>query len=207
MTMTTTSIHELKKIIAFKDLPDEILQWILDRSDYHEFEDGSLIRKFGEAINEMYLLLEGSVNFYLDVNGRQVYYFNFDNDAASGGVSGLLPYSRMKTSPGYSYASGRVRMLTIDKKYYQELERLSPELIQKLIGYMTERARAFATMQLQHASFSFTETKSILNLPKTPYEASSAAIFVAGRARSAAYSSRAGKTAPINVCCSSPIII
>jgi len=152
--MTTTSIHELKKIIAFKDLPDEILQWILDRSDYHEFEDGSLIRKFGEAINEMYLLLEGSVNFYLDVNGRQVYYFNFDNDAASGGVSGLLPYSRMKTSPGYSYASGRVRMLTIDKKYFQELERLSPELIQKLIGYMTERARAFATMQLQHEKVS-----------------------------------------------------
>jgi signal transduction histidine kinase len=30
------------------------------------------------------------------------------------------------------------------------LEKLNPELIQRLIGYMTERARSFATIQLQH---------------------------------------------------------
>jgi signal transduction histidine kinase len=126
------------------------LQWILDHSEYHEYNDGALIRKFGDAINEMYFLIEGGLNFYMDVNGRQVFYSSFANDSTSGGVSGLLPYSRMKTSPGYSYAAGKVRTLMLDKKYFSELERLSPDLIQKLIGYMTERARQFATIQLQH---------------------------------------------------------
>ena len=56
-----------------------------------------------------------------------------------------MPYSRMKTYPGYSYANGQVRMLRLNKKYFQELEHLNPDFIQRLIGYMTERAKAFAT--------------------------------------------------------------
>jgi len=148
--MNAVSIEELKKVIAVKDLSDEQLQWILDHSEYHEYNDGALIRKFGDAVNEMYFLVEGGINFYMDVNGRQVFYSSFVNDSTSGGVSGLLPYSRMKTSPGYSYAAGKARTLMMDKKYFSELERLSPDLIQKLIGYMTERARQFATIQLQH---------------------------------------------------------
>lgn len=147
--MSSVTTAELKTVVALSDLPEEHLLWILDHSVYLEFEDGSLIRKFGEPINEMYFLLEGSISFYLDVNGRQVHYFNFENDKASGGVSGLLPYSRMKTSPGYSYAEGKTRMLQLHKKYFPELERLNPDLIQRLIGYMTERARIFATVQLQ----------------------------------------------------------
>lgn len=148
--MNSVSIEELKTVVAVRDLPEDLLQWILDHTEYHEFEDGVLIRKFGDPANEMYIIVEGSLNFYMDVNGRQVYYSNFGNDAASGGISGLLPYSRMKTSPGYAYAVGRVRMLMMDKKHFPELERLSPDFIQKLIGYMTERARLFATIQLQH---------------------------------------------------------
>jgi signal transduction histidine kinase len=148
--MSDVTVSELKKVVALKDLSDDLLQWIVDHSEYREYEDGVALRKFGEPINEMYFLLEGGLNFYMDVNGRQVFYLSFANDAASGGVSGLLPYSRMKTSPGYSYASGKVRALMMDKKHFPELERLSPDFTQKLIGYMTERARQFATIQLQH---------------------------------------------------------
>jgi signal transduction histidine kinase len=56
----------------------------------------------------------------------------------------------MKSSPGYAYASGNVRTLALHKQYFPELEQRSPELIQRLVGYMTERARLFATVQLQH---------------------------------------------------------
>ena len=152
--MTSVTIEHLKTVVALKDQPDYLLQWILEHSICFEYEDGTAIRKLVEAQDEMFFLLEGAVNFYMDVNGRQVYYFTFANDTASGGVSGLLPYSRMKTSPGYAYASGRVRALTMHKEHFPELERRSPELIQRLVGYMTERARLFATIQLQHEKVS-----------------------------------------------------
>ncbi|HEY2720868.1 MAG TPA: ATP-binding protein [Chitinophagaceae bacterium] len=148
--MGNIAIQELRNVIAVKDLSNELLQWIIDHSEYREYEDGTTVRKFGEPQDELYFLLEGSVNFYMNVNGRQVYYFTFSNDASSGGVSGLLPYSRMKSSPGYAYAVGKLRALMMHKDNFPELEHQSPELIQRLIGYMTERARLFATIQLQH---------------------------------------------------------
>src|SRR5688572_21629915 len=92
---------QLRTVIALKDLPDEHLQWIIDRSEYSEVEEGGVFFKKGDPIDHMIMILEGSTSFYMDVNGRQVYFFKFENDSISGGMGGLLPYSRMKTSPGF----------------------------------------------------------------------------------------------------------
>ena len=148
--MTPITIEELKKVVALSDLPDLQLQWILDHSDYHEYSDGGLIAKYGDQAEVMWFLLEGKISFYMNINGRQVYYYTFENSSAIGGVGGLMPYSRMKTYPGYSYANGHVKLIRLHKDYFQELEQLNPDFIQKLIGYMTERARSFATTKLQH---------------------------------------------------------
>ena len=58
--------------------------------------DGDLVAKSGETAEWMFLIIEGRVDYYMNVNGRLVFYHHFTNDADSGGVTGLLPYSRMK---------------------------------------------------------------------------------------------------------------
>jgi signal transduction histidine kinase len=150
----SVTIDELKKIIALKDLPDEHLEWILAHSDYEEREDGDTIVKTGEPIDEMLLFLEGKMNFYMDVKGQLVYYHSIENNDLTGGVTGLLPYSRLKNSPGNAYVVGNARLLRIHKKYFKELEQLNPDFIQRLIGYMTERARVFATAKMQQEKVS-----------------------------------------------------
>jgi signal transduction histidine kinase len=152
--MKPVTIDELRKIHAFSELPDEHLQWILDHGEPISYSDGETIMKTGEPANHMFIILEGRVSFYMDVNGKLVHYLNFENDKASGGVSGVLPYSRMKTAPGTAFANGQLRGYRLHRDLFPELERLNPELIQKLIGYMTERARTFATIQLQHEKVS-----------------------------------------------------
>jgi signal transduction histidine kinase len=148
--MIPIAVEDLKQVVAFSELPDEHLQWILDRCEYEEIEDGGLVTKFGDPADHMWISLEGRISFYLNVKGRQVFYFTFENNNVTGGVGGLIPYSRMKTIPGYAYAVGRVKLLRLHRDHFTELERLNPELIQKLIGYMTERAKSFATTKLQH---------------------------------------------------------
>ena len=148
--MQPVKIEDLRNIIALSDLPDEHLQWILDHSEYQEYADGDIIAQYGQPAEIMWFSLAGKVAFYMYINGRQIYYFTFENNRITGGAGGLMPYSRMKTYPGYSYALGAVKLLRIHKKYFTELEQLNPDFIQKLIGYMTERAKAFATTQLQH---------------------------------------------------------
>ncbi|MCB0728919.1 MAG: cyclic nucleotide-binding domain-containing protein [Ignavibacteriae bacterium] len=148
------SLNELRNVIALSDLPDEHLQWILDHSVYNEYKDGTLIFKKGEPMDVMWILLEGKVTFYMEINGTQVHFYTFENEMSSGGIGGLIPYSRMKTSPGYAYAQGNVRRLELHKDHFHELELMNPDLIQRLIGYMTERARSFATVKLQHEKVS-----------------------------------------------------
>jgi signal transduction histidine kinase len=144
------SIDDLRNVIALSDLPEDHLRWLLDHAEYRAFNDGDLVGKYGEPADVMWILLEGKVPFYMYMNGRQVYYFTFENNHVTGGIGGIMPYSRLKTYPGYSYALGHVRLLSLHKKHFAALEKLNPDFIQKLIGYMTERARIFATTQLQH---------------------------------------------------------
>lgn len=148
--MQPVTIEELKKVIALSELPDEHLQWILERSELHEYEDGDIVVRTGDPAEYLWMIIEGKLRYYNDMNGTLVYYFTFENNAEVGGISGLIPHSRMKISNGCSYAAGKLRMLLLSKKYFGELEQLNPVFIQRLIGYMTERAKAFATIQLQH---------------------------------------------------------
>jgi signal transduction histidine kinase len=152
--MRPVTIEDLKKVPAMSDVPDEHLQWILERSEYAEFKEGDLLFKTGDTVEHLWIILEGSANFYMDINGKLVFYLSFGNDERTGGVTGLLPYSRMKGAPGTSYASEHLRVLSLHKKYFSELEHLNPDFIQRLIGYMTDRARTFATLQLQQEKVS-----------------------------------------------------
>jgi signal transduction histidine kinase len=137
-------------VIALRGLPDEHLQWIIDHSEHMEFEDGALVARTGAPADVMWILLDGKIAYYSDVNGTLVYYLTFENDELTGGITGLIPHSRMKEYHGSSFSLGRLRGLSLHKKYFPELEKLNPEFVQRLIGYMTERAKTFATIQLQH---------------------------------------------------------
>ncbi|MDX1372461.1 MAG: hypothetical protein R3321_08315, partial [Nitrososphaeraceae archaeon] len=138
--MHPITIDELKKVIALSDLPEDHLKWIIENSEEFEFEDGEIVAKTGEPAEWMFFIIEGRVDYYRNVNGKLVYYHSFLNDNESGGVTGLLPYSRMKIYSGNSIVSGSLRGLRLHKKYFQELEKLNPDFIQMLISYMTERA-------------------------------------------------------------------
>jgi signal transduction histidine kinase len=151
LSITTT---ELRKVNCLQDLPEEHLQWMLEHGEYHDYPDGTVLTRTGEPIDDLWLMIEGIGMFYKDVNGRLVHYYTFENNMTTGGAGGLLPYSRMKASPGFTFASGPCRIFTIHKKHFTELERLNPDFIQRLIGYMTERARSFATHQLQEEKIS-----------------------------------------------------
>jgi signal transduction histidine kinase len=147
--MQPVTIEELKKVIALSDLPDDFLQWILDHSEAVEYEEGELVGRPGDPADWMYFIIEGRIDYYKNVNGKFIYFHYFANDNDSGGVTGVLPYSRMKVYGGNSVATTKIRGIRIHKDYFQDLERINPDFIQRLIGYMTERAKSFATTQLQ----------------------------------------------------------
>ena len=67
----SVTIDKLKKVFALKDLPDEHLNWILNRAEFEDYEDGDTLIKTGEPINEMIFFLEGKLDFYMNECKRQ----------------------------------------------------------------------------------------------------------------------------------------
>ncbi|MEP7234712.1 MAG: ATP-binding protein [Ignavibacteriota bacterium] len=147
-------LEELRKVFALEGASEDLLLWIIDHAEVGEAEDGALLLKVGDPADALWFILEGKFSFYMDVGGTLVYYLTFENDRSSGGITGLLPHSRMKVSPGNSYAIGHNKVLKLHRDHFEELEQLFPEFVQRLIGYMTERARVFATIQLQREKVS-----------------------------------------------------
>lgn len=152
--MQPISKEELRKNVTLADLPDEVLDWLLEKGEETERYDGEELTIPGGPIDEMWFMTEGKVEFYFDINGRPVHYYTFDMNPPSNGVGGLLPYSRMKVSPGWSYPTGTLRYVKLHKDHFKELEEVSTELVQRLVANMTERARYFATKKLQNEKMS-----------------------------------------------------
>lgn len=142
--------NDLRKVLALEGMPDTLLDWLMEKGTYAGYKEGDIIVSFGQHIPELILLVEGKIDFYMDVNGRKVYYFTFANTPETGGATGLLPYSRMKGAPGYSYAMSDIKGVRLHKDHFPEMEQKFPDFVQRLVGYMTERARSFATTKLQH---------------------------------------------------------
>ena len=153
--MESVTIDELKKVIALRDLPYEHLDWILAHSEYAEYEDGEIIIKTGDAMDEMILLLEGRMDFYMNVKGQLVFYLSFENDELSGGVSRAFTlFKNSKSLQEILMRWNSTYCLNFIKNIFMNLNSLILNFIQRLIGYMTERARFFATTQMQQEKVS-----------------------------------------------------
>ena len=83
-------ISSLKTVPALKDIPDDQLQWLLDKSEIQDFEPGEHLFKRGDAIDKLQIVLKGNFNIKVEQNGE------FRNVATikEGDLTGNLPYSR-----------------------------------------------------------------------------------------------------------------
>lgn len=148
------TLEELRRVPVLEGIPDEVLEWFLHRSDVVEYADGEVTMRTGDPIDHLLFILAGSGDFHMDVKGRLVHWFTFSQDPPTLGVGGVIPYSRLVNSPGWMYARGPLRVLRLHKEHFRELEQVSPELVQRLIATMTERARYFATRKIQEEKIS-----------------------------------------------------
>lgn len=148
------TISDLRKFHLMADLPDEVLQWLLDHGEYEVYEADHLISDVGQPIEHMFFLFSGEYIFYMEANGRVVSTVSFKADDKFGQIGGLLPYSKMKTSPGRAFTGERSEVLLLHKKYFHELEMVSPELVERLVDILKERIRYFTSLDNQRDKMS-----------------------------------------------------
>lgn len=125
------------------DLPIETLEWLLAHGEQREFVGGQTIMQPGDPAEFMVMVFEGGIQFYAIRNGNREPIFRVE----AGQVSGVLPYSRLQVIAGLSVAIGETVVLLLHRRHFPELERINPELVQRLVGLMSDRVRMEARGQ------------------------------------------------------------
>jgi signal transduction histidine kinase len=127
----------LSSLNAFQDLPAEVLAWLLQEGELRHYASGEIIVNTGDPAELMIGVVQGAIQFYGKTNGQREPVFRIE----AGQMTGVLPYSRLQIIQGQGIAVGDTVLYTLHRSKFPALEHISPELVQRLVGIMSDRVR------------------------------------------------------------------
>jgi signal transduction histidine kinase len=127
----------LDGIAAFENLPPEVLAWLLEVGEVRQYAAGEIIVESGTPADRMIAVVTGGMQYYATTPTSHTPVFSVE----AGRVTGVLPYSRLQVFRGQGIALGETTLYTLPRSQFSALEHLSPELVQRLVGIMSDRAR------------------------------------------------------------------
>ena len=137
-------IARLKAHRLLGTAPEEELAWLAAHGYVRRFEAGDLLGGRDQPIEGLHVVLSGHVAIYVDRGAGRHKVLEW----RGGDVSGQLPYSRMKVSPGDTFAEEPTELLTVPTQHFTELIARCPQVTAALVHVMLDRARHFTSTDL-----------------------------------------------------------
>jgi signal transduction histidine kinase len=144
-TRVAALVTELRKIAPFADQPQADLEWFVCQSEERYVEAGGITVKEGAPSDVMFVILEGEIRARRESGPADGPVFT----ARAGDVTGILPFSRMKTYTLTGRAVIPVRSLAFPASKFSELFHRMPELSQRLVGLLADRVRSYTREEQQ----------------------------------------------------------
>src|SRR5580698_2046245 len=135
---------QLRRVSEFADLPDDQLDWFLSQSREMNIKAGEIYSREGDPADAMFVILEGLMQGRGERGGE-----TFIFDLEPGDITGVLPFSRMKTFTVSGRAQTDSHALRFARSLFPELIQRMPELTQRLVGLMSDRIREVTRMEQQ----------------------------------------------------------
>lgn len=136
---------DLAEYETFRGLPPEALQWIVDKSNYIHYEQGDEIFRPNTPVDHMFIFLKGAYKVQMAQGGELRDLGTFEAPV----ITGLLPFSRMKEAKATGVALTDLHGLQLHKQYFVEMVNVSYEMVQRLVGALSDRIRNFEQSRLQ----------------------------------------------------------
>ena len=146
LNKSTDLVNQLSAIETFQEVPTSALEWLIEHSEYREYEPGDVLFTPGPATEEMSIILSGRIN----VRFKQGNEWRDGLAMEAGAITGILPYSRMKENRAEGIIAEKTRGLSLHKQHFQALAAESQELMQALVAVMTSRVRSFTQFRTQN---------------------------------------------------------
>ena len=140
------TLEFLQGLEPLEAVPADQLEWFIKHSEVREFNKGEQVFDPDTPADYLIVVLEGKFQVRLKRNG-EIRQFG---DMLEGDITGILPYSRMTRTSAIATAKEPAKVLTFHKEGFPDMIRDHFELTQALVHVMTNRVRAFTTLQIQN---------------------------------------------------------
>ncbi len=138
-------IERLAALPKLASVPRGELAWLVAHGERQLLRAGNVIAPKARPVDWLYVILSGHIAIRVDrgAGPRRVM------DWRTGDVTGMLPYSRMKGSPGDNYLEEDTEVLAVHADHFPELIQRCPTFTAYTVHLMLDRARSFNTSDLQ----------------------------------------------------------
>ncbi len=137
-------VEALGRLPVLQGLTAEEFGWLADHGEQRTAAPGEILFREGEAATVMNILLRGEIHVRRESLAAGPVFVG-----RAGQISGLLPFSRMKTYGGVGFAVGEVAALNIPSLLFPEMLEAIPSMTQRCISTLLDRTREVTRIEQQ----------------------------------------------------------
>ncbi len=146
--VTVASIPELicalKKVTHLNGLTDAEYEWLAIHGHQRHEAAGAVLFHDGEPARLMMIVLKGEIHVRRQRGASEALFIG-----RSGQITGVLPYSRMKTFGGMGYTTADSWALEYDRSLFPEMLAAIPSMAQICVGLLLDRVREVTRIEQQ----------------------------------------------------------
>jgi signal transduction histidine kinase len=135
----------LRNVAALAGLSDEEYQWLAANGEEQFVDANVTVFEEGQPADAMTILLKGEVQVQRDRTGAGPVMFI----GRAGQITGLLPFSRMKTWGGRGVSSAPTWAVRYNRSLFPRMLAAIPSMTQRVVSILLDRSREVTRMEQQ----------------------------------------------------------
>ncbi|HEX5236671.1 MAG TPA: ATP-binding protein [Silvibacterium sp.] len=137
-------VEALKRVGPLHGMEECELEWLATHGIERRTAAGATLFREGEAVDTMMILLKGEVHVRRERGGPAALFIG-----RTGMITGLLPFSRMKTYGGHGYAVSDLWTLEFPRSTFAEMTAAVPSMTQRCVSVLLDRVREVTRLEQQ----------------------------------------------------------
>jgi signal transduction histidine kinase len=134
----------IENVAPLHGLPLEDRLWLAQHGEEVIAQPGEILFEEGTIADRMILILKGEIHVRRHSGGPMELFIG-----RAGQMTGLLPFSRMKTSGGQGFAVSPVWVLLIHKSLFPQMLEAIPSMAQRVVSTLLDRVREVTRIEQQ----------------------------------------------------------
>ncbi len=137
-------ICALKRVAPLNGLTNEEYEWLATHGTQRRDPAGTIFFREGEPASKMSIVLKGEIHVRRDRTGGGALFIG-----RSGLITGVMPFSRMKSYGGLGYAATESWVIEYDRSLFPEMLAAIPGMAQICVGLLLDRVREVTRIEQQ----------------------------------------------------------